>query len=332
MIIDKASWLGSRPWLDMDNPDIGAYVRACGGEPVFDLENALRTWHEDGVVLFRGVIDKRLIDGLLSDIDYLRSHFRDFDLLVEVRGEQKHIRDLSAEELELSGLKFNSIHTISMAAAKLSLSREVSLFLRHVLQGPAVAMQSLTFYKGSQQSIHVDYPYVRCQSKLAHLAASWIPLEDIHPDSGPLAYYPGSHRTDVSGFFDWGSGSIVLEPDSEKTPVELSNYLSEQVGRNGIASRIYCPRKGDVLIWHGNLSHEGTRIANDQLTRKSYVTHYTSLEAYPKAHLKAGAPDSGWICRDNEGYVFEYAWQDRLRQLPSIRLRVPQHEQQCKTA
>jgi hypothetical protein len=317
MILDKSSWLGSRPWLDMDNPDIGAYVRACGGEPSFDLERALRTWYDDGVVLFEGVVDKQLIDALLRDIDYLRLHFRDFDLLVEVRGAQKHIRDLSAEELELSGLKFNSIHTISMAAARLSLTREVSLFLRHVLQGPAVAMQSLTFYKGSQQPIHIDYPYVRCQSRLAHLAASWTPLEDIHPDSGPLAYYPGSHRVDVSEFFDWGSGSVVLEPDSERTPVDLSQHLNDRVRLKGIAPRIYCPRKGDVLVWHGNLSHEGTRIADERLTRKSYVTHYTSLEAYPKAHLKAGAPDSDWISRENGGYVFEYSWQDKLRQLPS---------------
>jgi ectoine hydroxylase-related dioxygenase (phytanoyl-CoA dioxygenase family) len=61
-------------------------------------------------------------------------------------------------------------------------------------------LQSLTFYKGSQQSIHVDYPYVRCQTQLAKLAASWIPLEDIHPESGPLVYYPGSHKTEISDF------------------------------------------------------------------------------------------------------------------------------------
>lgn len=314
---DKLGWMSSRPWLDLDRPDIGRYVEKVGDEAGFDLRSALEAWHRDGVVLFEGAVDRSLIDALLHDIDYLRANYADFDLGVEVSGVQKHIRDLMPDELESAGLKFNSIHSISLAASRLSLTKHVAVFLRHVFGDAACAMQSLTFYKGSQQPIHVDYPYVRCQSRLAHLAASWIPLEDIHPDSGPLAYYPGSHKTEVSGFFDWGGQSIVLEPDSTQTPIELSDYLEGRMRMAGIPPKVYCPRKGDVLIWHGNLSHAGTAINDDSLTRKSYVTHYTSLEAYPKAHLKPGAPESGVICKDNGGYVFEYSWQNRLRQLPS---------------
>ena len=71
---------------------------------------------------------------------------------------------------------------------------------------PPVVMQSLTFQKGSEQPVQVDSPYVRCQAKLAHLAANWISLEHVSPQSGPLAYYPGSHRVEISGFFDWGVG------------------------------------------------------------------------------------------------------------------------------
>ncbi len=127
-----------------------------------------------------------------------------------------------------------------------------------------------------------------------------------------------SDRTDVSGFFDWGGGSILLEPDSERTPAELSEYLGARIRDAGIEPRVYCPRKGDALVWHGNLSHEGTEIRDESLTRKSYVTHYTSIDAYPKAHLKAGTPETGWIARENGGYVFEYPWLDEPRQLPSF--------------
>ena len=49
----------------------------------------------------------------------------------------------------------------------------------------------------------------------------------------------------------------------------------------GIAPKTFLPRKGDVLLWHGNLPHEGTRIRNTALTRRSLVTHYTSLDGVP---------------------------------------------------
>lgn len=331
VIFRQQAWLDGRTWIDLPDADIDRYVDDLSEGAGFDLRRALHQWRKDGVVLFEGVVDTGLIDALTSDIDYLREHYRDFDLLVETSGAQKHILDLTAEELNSPGLKFNSIHTISRAAARLSLTREVSVFLSHIFRDAPCAMQSLTFYKGSQQPIHIDYPYVRCQTPAAHLAASWVPLEDIHPDSGPLAYYPSSHHEDISGFFDWGDGSILLEPESTRTPIELSEYLAERMRSAGVAQRVYCPRKGDVLVWHGNLSHEGTAIRNAALTRKSYVTHYTSLGAYPPAHLKPGAPERGWIARENDGYVFEYSWLSDQNQLPSIELYReygPQEEQE----
>ena len=316
----KQDWMDGVPWIDRPDADVDAYVAGLAEDPGFDLAAALHRWRRDGFMLFENVVDRRLIDALESDIDHLRRHYMDFDLLVETSGVQKHLHDLTQDELNSPGLKFNSIHTISRAAARLSLTREVSVFLSHVFRDAPCAMQSLTFYKGSQQPIHIDYPYVRCQSPLAHIAASWIPLEDIHPDSGPLAYYPSSHRTEVSGFFDWGGGSILLEPDSQRQPMELSDYLTERMAQAGIEPIVYCPKKGDALVWHGNLSHAGTAIRDHARTRKSYVTHYSSLQAYPKAHLKPEAPQAGYIHHANGGYVFEYSWLGQQNQLPSVAL------------
>jgi phytanoyl-CoA hydroxylase len=322
----ERDWYQDRPWIDEPGADVDAYVAGLREDPGFDLKAALQQWHRDGVVVFESVVDLDLIDALERDIEHLRTHYRDFDLLVETSGIQKHLHDLTDVELNSPGLKFNSIHTISRAAAHLSLTRRVSQFLRHVFKDAPCAMQSLTFYKGSQQPIHIDYPYVRCQSPLAHLAASWIPLEDIHADSGPLAYFPGSHNPEISGFFDWGGGSILLEPDSARNPMELSDYLGERMRASGLQSKVFCPKKGDALIWHGNLSHEGTKIRDHARTRKSYVTHYTSLHAYPKAHLKPGAPEADWLARANDGYVFEYSWLGDQNQLPSIALDVVRHK------
>ena len=310
-------WMSHRPWLDLDKPDIRGYVGQLSDQVGFDLASILERWRDDGLVIFEGVVDTQLINALITDVEYLRKHFMDFALEVELLGDQGDIKRLSQQDLESPGLKFNSIHSISMAAARLSLTREVVQFLSHVFRGPPCALQSLTFYRGSQQPIHVDYPYVRCQSPLPYLAASWIPLEDVNPDSGPLAYYPGSHRIDVSGMFDWGGGSIVFEPDSPRQPNELSEYLQQRMDAAGIVPKVFCPKKGDVLIWHGNLSHAGSAIRNPELTRKSYVTHFTSLDAYPKHHMKPGAPDQGAIYSAHGGHVLAYSWLDQPMQLPS---------------
>lgn len=304
----------TRSWIDLESPDVRAYVSRISDEVGFDLEKKLTEWHERGVVSFEKVVDPALIDALLDDVEYLRKHHSDFELTAENRGVQKPIAEFTEEELDSSGIKFDSIHTISRAACRLSLTKTVMSFLRHVFESPPCALQSLTFYRGSQQPAHIDYPYVRCQTRLAQLAASWIPLEDIQLDSGPLAYYPGSHHLDVSGFFDWGGGSIVMEPDSARTPMEFAEYLWGCVRKTNTPPEIFLPKKGDALVWHGNLIHEGTTIKNVELTRKSYVTHYTGLDSYPPAHKR---PDGSGIT-EHGGCTFDYPWLNpRRRKLPS---------------
>lgn len=325
----KDDWYASQPWIDKDDVDIDAYVDRLSDSVGFDLKSKLEAWRRDGIVIFERVVAPELIDALADDIDYLKKHHQDFELEVELKGDIKQIRLYDSQELDRDGVKFNSIHTISRAAALLSLNSEIMIFLRHVFGSPAAVLQSLTFAKGSQQPIHIDYPYVRTQTKLAHLAASWIALEDIHPESGPLAYYPGSHRPELSGFFDWGGGNILLNGEGERTPVEFAEHLTELVSSQKLEPRIYCPKKGDVLIWHGNLAHEGTAIKDHALTRKSYVTHYTSIEAYPEAFSIDGVSskiyrgkevpsshDSRYL-NENSGFVFRYPWLKSSRMLPS---------------
>ncbi|MDE2497491.1 MAG: phytanoyl-CoA dioxygenase family protein, partial [Xanthomonadaceae bacterium] len=247
-VITRQEYETSRPWIDLDSADVRGYVADQSEDAGFDLECKLTEWHERGIVIFERVVDPALIDALLDDVEYLRKHHRDFDLVAEYRGIRKSVGEFTGQELDSSGVKFESIHAISCAAGRLSLTGTVATFLRHVFRSPPCVLQSLTFYRGSQQPAHIDYPYVRCQTRLAQLAASWIPLEDIHPDSGPLAYYPGSHHPRVSGYFEWGNCSVVMEPDSNRTPMQFAEYLWGRVRDTNTPAEIFLPKKGDVLI------------------------------------------------------------------------------------
>ena len=55
------------------------------------------------------------------------------------------------------------------------------------------ALQTIAAHKGSQQGVHSDSIHMTTYP-LGYLTAAWIAFEDIHPDCGPLVYYPGSHK------------------------------------------------------------------------------------------------------------------------------------------
>jgi phytanoyl-CoA hydroxylase len=313
------AWFKEIPWIDRPDADIDRFVSQYKTDVSFDLHHKLRSWRDDGFVIFEGVVRDDLIDEFLQDIQHLRDHFHDYTISIEVGGAQTYSRAVRNEEINAPGVKFNHLHTHSRAAARLSLVRPVAEFLGAIFEAPPVAMQSLTFWRGSQQPTHIDYPYVNMQRRLPYLAASWIPLEDVHPDSGPLAYFPGGHRIEISGFFDWGDGSIVKTKDGKISGSKFAEFLDERMKRANINPVTFCPRRGDVLIWHGNLPHTGTRVRDMSMTRKSYVTHFSSVDDYP-LHWKPPASEMKTrSVNENGGFVYELPWTKSTDKLPSWR-------------
>ncbi len=318
MHLTAADWHRHKPWIDEPGCDIDAYVSHVAQPEDYNLRDKLAFWREHGVVIFEKAIDTKLLDLLQQDIAFLIDHAKEYELLVELAGHQKPIREYDAATLaNVDRLKFCNIQSISRAAAHLSLNRCVSSFLSHIFQDAPCLLQSLLFNKGSQQPLHLDYPYVQVQKHIACMAASWIPLEDIHADSGPLGYYCGSQHPEKMPFFDWGNGNIIMDEDAQKTPMDFSNHLYAEMKRLGIKPKIFLPKRGDVLIWHAYLAHEGTSIRNPALTRKSYVTHYAPLGSYPDLHMKPNAIAAGHCLHENGGYVFDFPWDKNTKRLPS---------------
>lgn len=318
-VVTPEVWLRDRPWLDNDHVDIDGYVARLTKLPNYDLAAKLKHWHEKGFVVFEQAISRDLIQEFMHDIGHLIANYQEYEVPIEIRGQQISNRDTDAFPVDMTGVKLNQMHCFSKAAARLSLSSNIADFLSHVFQNPASVCQSLTFWRGSEQPIHIDYPYVRQQTKLAYLAASWIPLEDVSPDAGPLAYYPGGHRVWNSGFFDWGNGSIVYDEHSSQTPTDFARYLYGKMNEAGIKPTVFCPRMGDVLIWHGNLPHEGTQVNQPTLTRKSYVTHYTAEATLPdwmRHHDANGAPVGEF---ENGAYSWRYRWFEGTKMLPGAK-------------
>ena len=204
---------------------------------------------------------------------------------------QRNIMKLDFFEILVPGisaksprLKLVDLQRFFDSAKRLAFADPVTAFMEELFGSPAALIQSLTFWKSSEQSIHQDFSYVHHHRQLGQLAAAWIPLEDIQAEAGPLVYYKGSHLPDQLGFYDWGQGSILASRDADSGIFAgYTKHLQEIVRIRGLQPSIFLPKRGDLLIWHGALIHGGTPMLNPGLTRRSFICHYTSMASHQQA-------------------------------------------------
>jgi ectoine hydroxylase-related dioxygenase (phytanoyl-CoA dioxygenase family) len=293
------------PWIDTIASDsvLNDRVEDRPIANLFSPRALLVDWWRNGFVILPSCVDGDVIDAYLRDLEAFCTR-RPTTNVVQIQAQKfnqqlRPASDFTREELRGGrNAKFVGVHQISSAARRLMLTSAITEFLALVFAERAVALQSLTFIRGSEQPNHADYAYVHYQKSPWYLAASWIALEDVHLDAGPLAYFPGSHRLPR---FDWGNG-ILLTPESSKSPAEFGPYLDGLCARAGLRKQTLLIRRGDALIWHAALCHEGTRINDPALTRKSLVTHYTSGSCYPESH------SSGESFATASGLIYRYPW------------------------
>ncbi|MGB3757655.1 MAG: phytanoyl-CoA dioxygenase family protein, partial [Rivularia sp. (in: cyanobacteria)] len=177
-----------------------------------------------------------------------------------------YVGSLSREEKK-HPLKINDLYLNYDKVRSLSLNENLVDILSELLLDKPVLCNTLSLHNGTQQFLHVDSLYMTPLTD-EHLAATWIALEDCHPDAGPLVYVPGSHKIPIYRF-STGSAHQV----NEEFP-RWQEYIEENVHKHGLKEEVFLPKKGDVFIWHAQLLHGGSPINNPHLTRKSIVSHY----------------------------------------------------------
>lgn len=249
----------------------------------YDLKEKLEFWRENGYVVLENVIPTDWLDKLWSEVEEVINENEKYDAtaLVHQFNNQKPtpLKNIPKELLKGIGSRINDYHNISLGAKKVMGHKHIATFLKAVLNPNLTAFQSLIFKYSSQQGTHQDFPWVR-SNIASHLAAAWIPLEDVHPDSGPLFYFPGSHKMPK---FDFGTtGPLYKEKVSLFSVDQFEKYLVDTCQKQGYERKVLLIKKGDVLIWHGALAHGGSAINDSARTRKSFVCHYSTVDSYPK--------------------------------------------------
>ncbi|WP_375381757.1 phytanoyl-CoA dioxygenase family protein [uncultured Sphingomonas sp.] len=135
----------------------------------------------------------------------------------------------------------------------------------------AFPFQTLNFPVGTQQRPHTDAVHFSSLPE-RFMCGVWLAMEDITAESGPLVYYPGSHRWPVLSNAMIGRRGWKSTHASAQTPFEA--VWSAMVDAERIAPETFLARKGQALIWAANLLHGGSVRTDLKRTRWSQVSHY----------------------------------------------------------
>jgi hypothetical protein len=223
-------------------------------------------FEKDGYLALEGYFAPRQIDRAASAVRRLLIE-RPRQVVVDSLRTGARTFWAHASEPATRQFKFNDLYLMCDEVREMALEPGLSAILAELLREPAVLCNSLNFEKGSSQPKHIDSLYMTPRTPHA-LVAVWIAFEDVHPDSGPLAYYPGSHRIPLYTFND---GTHHASRDEI---VDWFDYIDVQLRLRGLRENKFLARKGDVFIWHADLVHGGSPIADDKRTRSSLVCHY----------------------------------------------------------
>ncbi len=172
-----------------------------------------------------------------------------------------------------TGRKIFNIHERSaLANERFFRNPQLLQLLSFLLGKPALPFQSLSFIQGSEQRAHSDSIHMTTMPP-GYLIATWTALEDCTEDSGPLFYYPGSHRLPYVTTADYPSGNTRFTIGRHSNR-RYEDHIEALVRKHNLSQKLHLARRGDVLIWHANLLHGGKPITRADATRRSIVCHY----------------------------------------------------------
>ena len=232
-------------------------------------------WINDGYIIIKNVASGQMIDRLNEDTEKAwEGHFP--SLHIEYWDQNVMYVVPANPKDKWRSAKLLDLYSVSQITLEVVISPAIRDFLKVIFGRSPMAFQSLSFLRGTEQPIHQDTAYVVVSSPM-EVVASWIALEDIEEGSGELEFYEGSHGLEEFLF----QGKYKNMPHNDPDHGEYLNSLHEKAKAQGLLKKKFIAKKGDVLIWSGDLAHGGSKILNRDKTRRSIVTHYCPHELEP---------------------------------------------------
>lgn len=228
-------------------------------------------WERDGFLVLEGFCDDREVEAVRTAYRRAWEEPRSSVVVDDVlTGRRCRIGDLSDAQMGTPFFKVSDLYLEFEEVRQVVLGERLSSIVADLLADAPVLCNTLNLLRSSQQEDHVDSIFMTPRTP-HKLVASWIALEDAHPDAGQLRYYPGSHRIPL---FRFSNGTLHVERSQMD---EWEAHYREHVERMRLEQRTFAARRGDVFIWHADLLHGGSKVADPERTRDSIVSHYYAL-------------------------------------------------------
>lgn len=243
-------------YLDASNSKVELPEKKGFQELPENIQKGIINWSDQGYAIIENLFSSEEIDAINLEIENLIENRK-----VKFKYGNKIMFAIHKSQL----LKRTGKNETLQKVLNLLLGKEALLF------------QSINFITGSQQRTHSDsvhmttFPY-------GNLIAVWVALEDIKAESGPLHYYPGSHKLPYIMNRDYDNVGTKFKLGN-KNYGAYEDRIAKLINDEGLKKEVFLPKKGDVLIWHANLLHGGEAVTNDKQTRKSMVFHYYTDDA-----------------------------------------------------
>jgi hypothetical protein len=253
---------GPAPWLDRDNAEAEIGAKLKQGQLSAAEAEQCRKWRRDGYVVLNGLFDHAFLDRVWNAYEE-KSRSGKLKLDAEkVAADDPYPGRFLNPHLRVREIKELLFHKNLKTWTELLLGREAAPF------------QTITAHKGSQQKEHSDSIHMTTYP-LGYLTAAWIAFEDIRADSGPLVYYPGSHRLPYIFSKDIGvAGKEFLNKGYRVYAEKYEPRIQQVIREHKLKPNYFMARKGDVLFWHANLIHGGAPRKSMKPSRKSIVCHF----------------------------------------------------------
>jgi len=281
-----------------------SYYRRNDHEHRSNLESGVLTaeqqacWEENGYVVVKAFYSNERVEEINQYIDRLWTERQQLDAPVTIDEyigtdrERRRLFSNASPAVREQPYKVNDLYLASDVIRDIVLNEDIADLLSALLySGSPMICSSLYFEKGSQQRKHFDTffmpPLIRDR-----MLATWIALEDVSETSGPLAYYPGSHRIEPWVFKD---GRYNLQIDQRD---DCYRYIDAELEQRQIEPEYFLAERGDLFVWHPQLLHGGDRIEDADATRKSLVTHYFCREDHPEKDAEEFADGRFYLKRN----------------------------------
>jgi hypothetical protein len=278
-----------RPWFDQENALEKVDALVANGAISADEETLLRQWVIDGYFVLPHAVEPAqfdLIDEYVHDLDEVWMTDRVMDGLqisgVYIdgvkRGPIHHAEvlkwpvDVRLRLRDQQTWRIHYYHPYSPAGVGLAKTPRI-LRLTHLLLNNDPVLLNLTTYKySSEVALHQDLWFYHLHPA-NHIVGIWFACEDVHPDTGPLAVYPGSQKVPMwPGFPNYPQTSYRTCHPSAHVGVE--NYLAEHV--KGVERVVLPIKRGDAIFLNGLLVHDADKVKQrGARSRFSIVFHYT---------------------------------------------------------